>query len=112
MRYEQLGQVRPSNTSNTVLFTPTRGNMYRFKIVIANTTGSAATYRLFHDDDGTTYDETSALAWDISLAAAAKTEFPTDGWMAADNSAGNVAVRSGTGSALTFTAYGISEKVP
>jgi len=111
LRYKQLGQTRPADTNNTVLLTPIRGFHYRFKIIVANNTAGAIAYRIFHDDDGTTYDQSTALAYDVSLAANTSTEVPSDGWIAADNPSGRIAVRSATGDALTFTAYGISEKV-
>jgi hypothetical protein len=107
--------VRPTDTANLLLFTLVRGWQYRLKIVIANTSGSAATFRIFHSVAGTTYDETTTLAFDVSLATGARTEFPTDGYIlmgspAAGTAVGNLAVRSSVGSALTFTAYGEREK--
>jgi len=107
MSYErkQLGQARPTDTNPVSLVSPAANHTVEVEsIVICNTTGSAATYRIFHDDDGTTYDQTTALAYDLSIPANT-----SDTWEASvkmNDSSGNLAVRSGTGSALTFTAYG------
>ena len=110
MRYKQIAQLRPADTTAASLFSPTRGFHYRFKIIVANNTALAVAYRIFHDDDGTTYDATTALAYDVSLAANSSAVFPSDGWLMADGASGNIAVRSATNNALSFTAYGISEK--
>jgi len=106
----QLAQVRPTDTANLLLFVPVRGHRYRCKVIVANVDGSASTYRVFHDDDGTTYSEATALAWDRSCGAGIVDEIPETGEIYMDNAAGAIAVRSSTGSALTFTLYGIREK--
>ena len=104
-RGKQLGQLRPANTTAATIYTPAdRFNVNITSITIANTSGSAATYRLFHDEDGTTYDATTALKWDINLPADTSVEIDLNLWMA--DVAGNIAVRTSVNSALTFTLYG------
>jgi len=104
----QLGQLRPSNTTAASIYSPATGIRTTIRsIFIANTTGSAATYRIFHDDNGTTFDETTALAWNKSVASGTfdlvnLSDSPI--FMADDT--GNLGVRSGTNDALTFTVYG------
>jgi len=102
---KQLAQARPANTSNTQVYSPpasTTGVVVF--MTIANTTASPALARVFHDDDGTTYDESTALIWDLSIAANTtvyeKVYWPVD-------SAGNLAVRTSVASALTFTFGGV-----
>ena len=102
-----LAQVRPSNTTAATAFTATlRTEITR--VLVANTTGSAATFRLFHDDDGSTYDETTALIWDNSIATGAYVDLQAylDGSGITLMPSGTLGVRSGTGSALTFSVYG------
>lgn len=106
----QLAQVRPSNSNPVSAYSPAEGLITHItRIVICNTSGAARTYRLFHDNDGTTYNETTALAWDRALASNVTDEWPTIGeagyWMT--NSSGNLAVRVDTGNGITFTFYGI-----
>jgi len=102
-----LAQVRPSNTTAVTAFTASlRTEITR--ILVANTSASAATLRLFHDDDGSTYDETTALVWDNSLAAGAYLDLQAylDGAGITLLPSGTLGVRSGTGNALTFNVYG------
>ena len=107
-RYAVLGQLRPANTTAASLYSPA-ANIVGFitRIIVCNTPVGAGTYRLFIDNDGTTYDETTALAFDISLAANTTTiyDFGEMGLPMSDDS-GNFAVRTGTNDALNFTAWG------
>lgn len=102
---KQLGQSRPTNTTATSIYSPGSGVTGVAKVlVICNTSSAVAKYRLFHDDSGTTYDETTALAWDTPVQPGETKEF--DSFMPGNDSSGNYAVRSDTANALTFTLYG------
>jgi len=101
----QLGQLRPADTNAASLYSPAASTTWIGKnLVICNTTGTAATARVFHDEDGTTYDETTALYWDLSVAANSTTSL--QGFLSGSNASGNIGVRTGTANALTFTLYG------
>ena len=104
-RTKQLGQVRPSDTTPVELYSPSvRDRCVVHNIIICNTTGSTATYRLFVDEDGTTVDQTTAIAYDITLAGNT-----TDTWeikIYMNDPAGRLSAATGTGNALTFTANG------
>tara|TARA_Y100001938_G_scaffold56419_1_gene78620 strand:- start:211 stop:567 length:357 start_codon:yes stop_codon:yes gene_type:complete len=104
-----LGQARPSDTNNATLYTASLKTEIG-RIIIANTSGSAATFRLFHDQGGSTYDESNALAFDVSIATGAINDAlqsfqmgngitlaPTD----------TLGIRSSVANALTFTIYGV-----
>ena len=108
---KQLAQVRPANTTAVSAYTPPSADIVTEirLITVCNTTGSAATFRLFHDDNGTTYDETTALYFDKSVAAndTFSIEYTEDDGIWMDDDTGNLAVRTGTNSALTFTIYGV-----
>lgn len=102
----QLGQVRPTDTNNTVLYAPSFAKTWKADtLVVCNTSGALATARVFHDKDGTTYDETTALLWDMPVEAG-ETVIISDFRIAGQSKDGKVACRSDTGSALTFTLYG------
>ena len=102
----QLAQSRPTDTTATSILAPSSGTTYGIStLIICNTTGSDATYRIFHDNDGTTYDETTALFYDQTIRN--NTTVGLDLALILKDG-GNLAVRSGTGSALTFTVYGIT----
>lgn len=102
---KQLGQLRPANTSAASLYSPPAATTWVGKnLVICNTSGAAATFRVFHDEDGTTYDETTALFWDAPIAV--DETIILTGLLAGFTDAGNVGVRSSVANAITFTLYG------
>jgi len=103
----QLGQNRPGDTNNHVLCNPSTGEICIVEtLVVTNNTGGAVTYRVFHDDDGTTYDQSTALYYDVSISANTTDLLEFQNGLALANPNGNLAVRSSSASALTFTAYG------
>lgn len=100
-----LGQLRPANTTAASLYSPATNvtALVEF-IMICNTTAGGLTYRLFIDNDGTTYDETTALAFDKAIAANANELVELQLPMIDD--AGNIGVRTSSNNGLTFTAWG------
>ena len=109
-RGSMLGQLAPSNTTAVALVTA----MVRTEITalfIANTTGTAALARVFHDEGGSTYAASNALYYDISIAANSTTviaaQAPFGGIVLAKDD--TLGVRTATTNALTFTAYGTRE---
>lgn len=101
---KQLGQVSPAATTVTQLYSPASSTTTVVKsIVVANTSGSADTYRVFNDDNGTTRSTATALYYDVSLAANTTVVLSVPIFM--DNSSGEIAVESNGGN-ITFTAYG------
>lgn len=102
---KQLGQLRPANTTAASLYSPAASTTWVGKnLVVCNTSGAPATYRVFHDEDGTTYDETTALFWEAPIAA--NETITVTGLLAGFTDAGSVGVRSSVANALTFTLYG------
>ena len=102
---KQLGQAAPANTTAVSIYSPASGiNAILKTLVIANNTASAVKYRVFHDDDGTTYDESTALFYDVELNANSTDVIPLNAGIS--DSDGNIAVRTETADALTFTLYG------
>ena len=104
LQEKQLGQSRPSGTTAASIYSPSSGTAIIKTIIVCNTTASAAAFRIFVDDDGTTYDETTALFWDVSVNGYETVEIDT--FAAMNNTAGNMAVRTDTSLALTFTVFG------
>ncbi len=102
----QLGQVRPANTNPVSLYSPGAGVTTRLDPVwVCNNTASVATCRVFLDHDGATYDQTTALEYDLSIAG--YTARPVGGLNRMNDSSGNLAVRTDTAGALTFSVCGI-----
>lgn len=105
----QLGQVRPVDSTPISIFQP---RQYRsglagaeiISVVIVNTSASTANFSMFLDDDGTVYDESTALFWEVPVGASST--IPIDVNLKMNNSEGNLAVKSSAGNALTFTIFG------
>lgn len=103
---KQLGQVRPADTNPVSLYSPGTGVSARLDPVwVCNTTGTAAKCRVFVDHNGTDYDQSTAKEYDLNIAG--NTALPVGGPNKMNNSAGNLAVRTDTANALTFSVDGI-----
>ena len=102
--YSQLAQARENSTNAVSIYSPGAGETVQAFLKIANNTAAVAAVRVFHDDDGTTYDETTALLWDIDIEPGQFLEIDK---VFMNNSAGNLAYRSSVANALTATVYGV-----
>ena len=104
-----LAQARPTGTSAVSLYSPARGIVTEIQtIIVNNQTDASVDFSIFHDDDGTTYSEVTSLYWEQALAADTTREINLTLWM--NNPSGNLATTSATGSAFTFTIYGIEHR--
>jgi len=102
---KQLGQSRPSGTAAVSVYSPAADTTAVIKtITITNVSNASLRYSLFVDDDGTTYDETTALAWEISLAK--QTSVFIETFIAMDNSAGNFAFQIDSADDGVITLFG------
>lgn len=103
---KQLGQARENSTSAVSVYSPASSTTAIIKsVVIGNTSGAAATFRLFVDDDGSTYDESTALYWDVNIPADSSMQIDT--YWPMNDSNGNLAYRSSVANALTITVFGL-----
>lgn len=101
----QLGQSRPANTSAASVYNSTEGAPYVIEnITICNTSDSAALASIYHDEDGTTYDQSTAVMYQASIPANKTVHY--EGYISGYKATGNVAVQSSVANALTFTLYG------
>lgn len=108
-RSKVLAQLRPADTNAASLYSPPENTAVQFtRLVISNVqpVPNSATLRVFLDDDGTTYDQSTSLYFDQEISASFTWEIDLTGWGMA-NSAGNLAVRTNTASAITFTLFGM-----
>ncbi len=105
-----LGQLRPGDTNAVSIYSPPSTTQAQItRIVVCHTAASTSKFRIFLDHDGTTYDETTALFWDIVVPTDTTVEIDGDWWMT--DSAGNLAVRTDSASAFTFTVFGAEHQV-
>ena len=106
----QLAQARENSTNAVSVYGTDNGHLSTLQtIMLCNTTASAVTFRLFFDEDGTTYDETTALYWDASLAAGSTLTIELLNGLYMANDAGNIAYRSSVANAITITIWGTRE---
>lgn len=102
-----LGQSRPSGTSTeTLVNTLDKSKFIVYTIYIANNTSSAADFSIYHDNDGTTYDQSTALYYEVSLAGNTTEKIEIRRGLPVVDGA-TIGIKSGTGDALTFTIYGV-----
>lgn len=108
----QLAQARPADTNTATAYTAVMRTEIS-RITVTNTTGTAANMSIFHDDDGTTYDQTTALRYAQSVPANTSVDItsPSEGAGITVTVGGSVGIQSGTSSALTYTFYGITEAI-
>ena len=104
----QLAQSRPSGTSAVSLFKPGYDErIYVDTLVVVNTSGSSAACTVYHDADGTTYDETTTIVPGVTIQP--------NGYMLIEILAGiwsnaeNIGIKTSVSNALTFTLYGTTD---
>lgn len=105
MALKQLGQSRPPAIDTPVeIYKPASGRAAALLVVtIANTSGSATTYRLFQNASSTSPTEPTAIAWDVAILAD-ETNKVSIGPMNDTNA--RLWVSSKVALALTFTLHG------
>jgi Oligosaccharide biosynthesis protein Alg14 like len=102
--YKVLGQAAPTDTNNANLYTvPSATSAVASSLVIANTTGTAATARVFVRIAGAAAATSNAIVYDTSIAANSTLSLSLGMSLATTDV---VTVRTGTLSALTFTLFG------
>lgn len=102
--YKILGQSAPANTSNADLITVGASKSQIVStLAIANTTGTAATARVFARIAGAAAATSNAVIYDASIPANSTASFTLGITLAATDV---LTVRTGTANALTFTAFG------
>jgi hypothetical protein len=102
---KQLSQARENSTNAVSIYSPPSNITTIIRCIkVTNTSGSPVDLRLFLDDDGTTYDESTALEWDKGVPAGSTYE--NNSYIVMNNSSGNLAYRSSVANALTITVFG------
>jgi glucose-6-phosphate dehydrogenase assembly protein OpcA len=106
--YKVLGQVAPSATTDTTLYTvPASTEAIISTIVVANRTATSANYRIAIRPDGATLANLHYIAFDITVGASDSTTLTLGLTL---NAADVITVRASTAD-LSFSAFG-SEITP
>ena len=101
--YKVLGQVNPSATTATTLYTvPTATEAVVSTIVIANLTATAATFRIAIRPNGAALANSQYIAYDITVGASDSTALTLGITL---DAADVITVYASTAN-LTFTAFG------
>lgn len=106
LQEKQIGQANPATGGAAVsLYSPASGTTAIIKgLFITNVTTTEVTVSIYVDDDGTTYDSTTAIILNMNLPAGQFVDIST--FIAMNNANGNIAVECDTGNGATFTAFG------
>jgi len=102
---KQLAQSRPATTSAVSILNNARPWEVDL-IVICNTTNQPADFSIFHDADGTTYDQSTALVYQAAINPNDTVHHEPKIPIANVDGNGNLAVQTDTAIALTFSVYG------
>ncbi|MBT8342936.1 MAG: hypothetical protein KJP07_23250 [Desulfatitalea sp.] len=102
--YTQLAQTRENSTSAVSIYQSGTAQTVQLFFKFANVTSAPALLRVFHDQNGNTYDQSTALVYDLKLMPGEIFELDH---VFANNPSGNIAYRSSVANALTATVYGV-----
>ena len=105
-----LAQSRPGDSNAVSAYSPASGVKAEItQVLVCNTTGNTPTFRVFLHNAGTTFDQTTALYYDVTVSANSTTSLISHDkgswWIT--NSSGNLAVRTSAANELTFTVFGV-----
>lgn len=117
-RASQLAQNRPSGTTAVSAFTASVLTEVT-KIIVCNTTALNREFSIYHDDDGATFDDTTALYRSVVVEAnnTYVIELMDDGAGISVSgpeqgpAAGQIGVQTNLANSLTFTLYGMTADV-
>jgi hypothetical protein len=102
--YKILGQSRPADTNNAVLYTvPAGAEAIISTITATNVTGDAEQIRIFIVPDGGSPSESNALVYDPGLFSFTVQAFTIGVTLAAGDT---IQVRSAEADSITFQAFG------
>jgi len=102
---KQLAQAEVPAAVASIYAGPATGIAIIKQVIISNHEATAGTFSLWHDDDGTTYDDTTNLAEGVPIDA--NSMVVLDVWWPIDT-AGNIAADADAANKLTITLYGVN----
>ena len=104
LQYEQRNQVRENSTNFVSIFQSNVNEVVQAFIKICNVSDDDVECDVCHDVDGSTYDQSTALFWNVTIPRGETLEIDH---VFVNNSNGNIAYRSAVANALTATVYTI-----
>lgn len=104
LTYTQLAQLRENTTTATDIYNCQAGQTVQAFLKISNVSSSAAEVRVFHDNSGSTFDESTAIVWDMRLLPGEILEIDH---IFINDENGYLGYRTSVANALNATLYGI-----
>jgi len=102
---KQLAQAQATITATSIYSPGTGGTGIIRQIIVCNTDTVTRMFDIYIDDDGTVYDATTALYYEVSIGPKETYNIPTKWFM--NNSAGNLAVKADAAGVVTITVMGV-----
>jgi hypothetical protein len=102
--YTQLAQARENSTSAVSIYQSNVGETVQVFIKVANVSDASANVSVYHDQNGTTYDQSTALVYNLKLVPGELLEVDH---IFVNNPSGHIAYQSSVANALTATVYGV-----
>ncbi len=102
---KQLFQHRENSTNAVNIFScGVNEEVEVSKIIFVNTSAAKVKICLFHDDDGTIYDESTAIMWNLEIEPGFP--FPWTPRIDMNNYSGSLGFSVSVANAITITGYG------
>ncbi len=103
-----LAQVRLATTTIQQIYNSPLGTLsICTSVIIVNTSGAAKTFRFCLDENGTTFDKSTALFWDTNIDKNQTIQIEWEVSLNHDGN-GNIAFRTNGANDLTITLFGFS----
>jgi len=104
LAYSQLAQHRENSTSAVSIYSPPVDRTVQGFLKLCNLTDDEVMVSVFHDVNGTTYDETTAIIYDMVLYGGQLLEVDH---IFMNDSTGNLAYSTSVANAVNATLYGV-----
>lgn len=102
---QQLAQARENSTNAVSIYSPSSNETAIIKsIILCNVTSSLSKVRIFIDNDGSVFDESTAIFYDINVHGNETIEL--DSYIPMNNENGNLAYRVDVANSVTITVSG------
>ena len=103
---QYLNQLRPATTDPELIYSPEPGEqVVLVRLIVANVSNKNRDFSVYFDHDGTTADETTAIAFEAGILK--NTTEIIDLQLPARNSAGGLYVQTDKANDLNFTLTGL-----
>lgn len=104
LTYTQLAQHRENSTNPASIYQVNTGETAQCFLKLTNVSTDVIEVRVFHDQGGSTFDESTALAWDVYVCPG---QFLEIDHIFMNDSNGELAYSSSVANAINATLYGV-----